>query len=400
MLARFMAATYGITRGRVGGASSNDNNSYKSGSASPESEMDDNNSSHNDSSNNSSASADNGLDDNKSSLNKEFDDNNIGNSNQEEEECAPYRVLGVGHDNKTNEVLVSPAARDAKSNVLFFPGDVHDFRANMLGGVFNDFADFAYERVADVLASKFGSGDECNVWVVRPARFHQRAFSCFDNFVDANELGAATAYSSAGSAIKHLLALVENVRETLQQQGVSVSTDLPIHLVGFSKGVIVLNQLITELAICKREGFKSNNRREGQLADVSSYHKFFSQVCSIHWVDGGNGSQRGVVPSDERALSAVHDFSNARLFVHVTPYQYESTERPWIKLEIHEFIQKMRRFQVDVQLKMYYDGEAGSIHSHFQLLRDFEAQSTFSPLKTHSFSSPEHALPHIHIQSL
>lgn len=59
---------------------------------------------------------------------------------------------------------------------------------------------------------------------------------------------------------------------------VSVSTDLPIHLVGFSKGVIVLNQLITELAICKREGFKSNNRREGQLADVSSYHKFFSQV--------------------------------------------------------------------------------------------------------------------------
>lgn len=105
-------------------------------------------------------------------------------------------------------MLVSPAARDAKSNVLFFPGDVHDFRANMLGGVFNDFADFAYERVADVLASKFGSGDECNVWVVRPARFHQRAFSCFDNFVDANELGAATACTTACVVAGYIVGLV------------------------------------------------------------------------------------------------------------------------------------------------------------------------------------------------
>lgn len=59
---------------------------------------------------------------------------------------------------------------------------------------------------------------------------------------------------------------------------VTVSTDLPVHLVGFSKGVTVLNQLITELAVCKREGFKSNNRREELLSDISTYHKFFSKV--------------------------------------------------------------------------------------------------------------------------
>lgn len=59
---------------------------------------------------------------------------------------------------------------------------------------------------------------------------------------------------------------------------VNVTTDLPVHLVGFSKGVIVLNQLVTELAICKREGFKSNNRREALLNDISTYHKFFSKV--------------------------------------------------------------------------------------------------------------------------
>lgn len=212
-----MAATYGITRGRVGAASADNNNSNKGDGASPESEMENNN--NNNENNSSNITLNNDLGDNNSFLNKEHNNN----SNQEEEECTPYRVLGVGFANKcvaatiqtfavkdtspvltrlhchlyvydvrTNEVLVSPAVRDAKSNVLFFPGDVHDFRANMLGGAFNEFADFAYERVADVLSRKFGSGDDCNVWIVRPARFHQRAFSCFDNFVDANEFGAAT----------------------------------------------------------------------------------------------------------------------------------------------------------------------------------------------------------------
>ncbi|TYZ66988.1 hypothetical protein PybrP1_007699, partial [[Pythium] brassicae (nom. inval.)] len=298
------------------------------------------------------------------------DCSNNDNNNQTSQE--PLRVLGVGWDNMENELLVAPTQREAKSNVIFFPGDVQDFRADMVSGAFPEFCEFAYEHAAAVLADKFGG--DCNVWVIRPAHFFQRAFSCFDNFVETNEIGAATAYSSSGTAIKHLLALLESVRCTLLQRGVSVATDLPLHLVGFSKGVIVLNQLITELAICKREGFKSNNRREALLDDVSTYHKFFSQVRSIHWVDGGNASSRGCVPSNERALAAIHDVSNARLVVHVTPYQYDSKDRPWIKQEIEEFIQQMRRHHVDVQLKMYNEGEVASIHSHFQLLRDFEVQ--------------------------
>lgn len=76
---------------------------------------------------------------------------------------------------------------------------------------------------------------------------------------------------------------------------VTVATDLPIHLVGFSKGAIVLNQLVTELAICKRSGFKSNNRREGLLTDISIYHKFFSKVRRL---SGGLGSLRSCVASD------------------------------------------------------------------------------------------------------
>lgn len=146
------------------------------------------------------------------------DNNNTTTNNQTRQE--PLRVQGVGWNNmcvsrlfnttdeiayhpvhsqlrsatyRENEVLVAPAPaqREAKSNVIFFPGDVQDFSANMASGAFSEFSEFAYERVAAVLADKFGG--DCNVWVIRPAHFFQRAFSCFDNFVETNEIGAATA---------------------------------------------------------------------------------------------------------------------------------------------------------------------------------------------------------------
>lgn len=97
---------------------------------------------------------------------------------------------------RINEVLVSLAAqREATSNVVFFPGDVMDFGAAMASGAYHEFSDFAYERVASVLGDKFG--DNCNVWVIRPARLYQSAFSCFDHFVASNEFGAATSCTTA-----------------------------------------------------------------------------------------------------------------------------------------------------------------------------------------------------------
>ncbi|KAF1317746.1 Conserved developmentally regulated protein, partial [Globisporangium splendens] len=333
-----------------------------------------------------------------SSNNDIADSNNIlSSSSSASDDRQTHRVLSVGRANRKNEVLVS-GTKDAACTVLFFPGDVQDFEAAMyvlrtsatvlralMSSTFSEFSEYAYEHVAERLVEKFG--DKSNVWVFRPSQLYQNAFSCFDNFVASrNEFGAATSYTSTGSAINHLLALMQNVRDTLYNQ--------EVHLVGFSKGVVVLNQLITELAVCKREGFKSNNRREKLLSDISTYHNFFSKVCSIHWVDGGNGSQPGVVPLNEKAL-------NTKLVVHVTPYQYESKDRPWIKEEIQAFIRRMWHCHMDVQLKMYYGGEPGSIHSHFQLLRDFKVQcAPQSASKLDAFSSPEHSPPHIPIESL
>lgn len=49
---------------------------------------------------------------------------------------------------------------------------------------------------------------------------------------------------------------------------VSISLELPIHLIGFSKGGCVLNQLVTELAgsSSPTSNLHSNNDVEGELS--------------------------------------------------------------------------------------------------------------------------------------
>jgi hypothetical protein len=49
---------------------------------------------------------------------------------------------------------------------------------------------------------------------------------------------------------------------------VSISLELPVHLVGFSKGACVLNQLVTELAgsSSPTSNIHSNNDVEGELS--------------------------------------------------------------------------------------------------------------------------------------
>ena len=111
---------------------------------------------------------------------------------------------------------------------------------------------------------------------------------------------------------------------------VIVSTAVPIHLLGFSKGGIVLNQLVTELVRCSFNKKRSVSGQHRQGSAFASTRQFFSsvrscvsdfvylfvrcltlwcyvyiQVNSIHWLDPGNGSLRGAMPTDDMSLSVL-----------------------------------------------------------------------------------------------
>ncbi|RLN66311.1 hypothetical protein BBP00_00002277 [Phytophthora kernoviae] len=283
-------------------------------------------------------------------------------------ERSSFRLHSRGWLDRENELYLSiPKTEAAYCNVLFFPGDVQDFKCEMMAGPFADYCEYSYDNVAELLSDKFG--DTCNVWVVRPSHFVHGAYSSFDNFVSTNEYGAATEYDPTAYAAKNLASLMQNTQAALKRQGVKLSTALPIHLLGFSKGGVVLNQLVTEL------------------------------INSIHWLDSGNGSLQGVLPSDELALTVLSRYEHLRLFVHVTPYQYEADTRPWIKTEVNSFVKKMDLLGADIQLIMYYEGDEGSLSSHFQILQDFEASRSFRSKGGGVKNSPEHAVQPVRIQA-
>lgn len=99
-----------------------------------------------------------------------------------------------------------------------------------------------------------------------------KTFSCYDNFVVSNNLGTPT-YSEMNGALSHLKELVINILKKLsgleddscmsdQEKcpGSEVEDDLydSINLIGFSKGCVVLNQLITEVHTLSKNSSSEN----------------------------------------------------------------------------------------------------------------------------------------------
>ncbi|DAZ97750.1 TPA: hypothetical protein N0F65_009030 [Lagenidium giganteum] len=309
------------------------------------------------------------------------------------------RLLVEGWQERRNDVLVS-YVHHAKCTVVYFPGDVQDFTENMSEDSYSDFGSFAYECVVELLLERFGS--ESNVVIVRPSRFHHGVFSCFDNFTQCNKLGATTAYHGDGDACRHLLCLLQGVEDRLSLPNV---LERPIHVVGFSKGGVVLSQLVTELAALsfgRHPRDSDNNSDEASSAQLAA-RTLFRAVSSMHWLDAGNGSLRGVFPSNDTSLRSLRDFRELKLVVHVTPYQYCSSDRRWIRKEAHSFVERLKQLQTGAHLIKYYEHESAtvpSLHTHFSLLRDFDVHGQSSGKMEAFRQSPVQPLQPVQIQAV
>ena len=78
---------------------------------------------------------------------------------------------------------------------------------------------------------------------------------------------------------------------------VPVST--PVTLIGFSKGVVVLNQVLRELSTLSTHGLT---------------------LSSMVWLDGGHNGGRDIWPTDRRLLQRLAE-AGVKVEVRVSPYQ-------------------------------------------------------------------------------
>ncbi len=167
----------------------------------------------------------------------------------------------------------------------------------------------------------------------------------------------------------HLMKLVQNSLRKFNQNEKFIP-DLPLILIGFSKGCIVLNELCNELEfidnVMRNEETSSiPNEVSTQLVD------FFNRVDHLVWLDGGHfGQSNGWINKNEIINSIKkYDF---KCYVYVTSYQMKSHKYLAIE-EYKKFILLLQESGIKFKNIYYFEDEEDfDINTHFNLLNNFD----------------------------
>ncbi|KFU84978.1 UPF0565 protein C2orf69 [Chaetura pelagica] len=258
---------------------------------------------------------------------------------------------------------------------------------------------WSFENIATILARRFPSSF---VWVVKCSRMHLHKFSCYDNFVASNMFGAPE-HSTDFGAFRHLHALLVNAFRLsqnimLSQKSVhGVSKDAKIAackpqpqsvptindcsstererdceccnnsamnfiipsavgavsftLIGFSKGCVVLNQLLYELEEAKKD----------KNTDV-----FLKSIKAIYWLDGGHSGRSNTWVTCPQVLKELAQ-TGIEVHAHVTPYQVFDTMRSWIGRQHEKFVQILEEFGVEINDQLHFADDVPSLDNHFRV---------------------------------
>lgn len=202
------------------------------------------------------------------------------------------------------------------------------------------------------------------ILIIKPSKMGLLTFSCFQNFVEVNNFGAPT-YSKSMDSLQHLRALLINIEEVLKSQHQNkagtgnfiLKKDMPIKLIGFSKGSVVLNQFLYSFSALKDN-------------PVEEITQFTNRISDFYWLEGGHSgsaetwvTKKGVLENFAEMKITVH--------IHVTPYQVFCDTRPRIGKEERFFRETLQRLGVKVLRTLHFEEEPRCIENHFKVLKVF-----------------------------
>lgn len=245
----------------------------------------------------------------------------------------------------------------AKETVLFFPGDRMESEEELVKRLMDP------DGMLDVLQEKFPSRD---VMVVQPTRYEPpgqaNAYACYDNFLERSTWsGDPIGYhTEQGKGLKHLTAILEEA-----EGAHGMGKDLPVTLIGFSKGCVVLNQLLTELAVVA----------DGASPTGPGYG---ARIHAIHFVDAGL-NRPGAYPTGIDVAQHLAN-SGARVYFHGTPRQWNVLTRSWILEEKSRSLALLRELGAVVSERLYLEDRCYDDHTaHFEILELFDPHLPPSP---------------------
>ncbi|KAL7648714.1 UNVERIFIED_CONTAM: hypothetical protein RMT77_000621 [Armadillidium vulgare] len=287
-----------------------------------------------------------------------------------------FQKLGpvMGNINLYNEIICTKLKQNVRnydSVTVYFGGDVQDYPEVMSSHRdHGKYIQWNLLNMVSILSLKFPSSIVC---VIKPKRIEFKTFSCYDNFVPSNNLGAPT-YTELHGSLSHLRNLLKNALSKLSESANSCEAkentctnendtekSLNINLIGFSKGCVVLNQLITEIYTLSQ----TQNEENDDLL------QFWRKIKSIYWLDGGHSGGKHTWITQRSILNNLATFPDLSIHVHVTPYQVRDERRPWIRTECKSFVETLKRANANISYKLHFEEETPSLEKHFEVLDAF-----------------------------
>lgn len=284
--------------------------------------------------------------------------------------CNPRRVndllvLRPSEQHCRRDSNAELTSQDGSSNahVVFFHGDIQNLQEEMaVQPEGAKWLSWSLEQVALSLGRRF---PDRTVWVVRASSMYLHMFSSYHNFVEGNLFGAPEhgPYSADFGAFQHLRGLLSHGMERaslpdpLPPPG-GASTIPPgfsLTLVGFSKGCVVLNQMVYELA---------GAQADPQMAP------FVESISDIYWLDGGHPGGSGTWVTDKSALRELAS-SGVSIHAHVTPYEVRDPMRAWVGCEHATFVKILGELGAHLTQKIHFEDEPASILNHFRVIQEF-----------------------------
>lgn len=135
----------------------------------------------------------------------------------------------------------------------------------------------------------------------------------------------------------------------------SIPSGFSLTLVGFSKGCVVLNQMVYELA--------------GARADPQVSH-FVERISDMYWLDGGHPGGSETWVTHKQALKELAS-SGVAIHAHVTPYEVCDPMRAWVGRDHRYFIKTLEEFGACPSQKLHFEDETPSIENHFRVILEF-----------------------------
>lgn len=230
----------------------------------------------------------------------------------------------------------------------------------------NRWKNWSLEDTCCLLREKFPGA---SIWIVRPSTMLRYLFACFHNFVKSSIIGVPE-YAHDHGALPHLFWLLRDaIKQVVKGGGVRISKEamfsLPLILIGFSKGCVVLNQLVHEL------GKYVHLQEEAQgTSNIEQLRSFVHQIKAIYWLDAGHSGEKEAWVTDDHLLDHLAALG-AKVRVHVTPHQVKCPARPWIGEEEKAFVTKLKKRGVDVEDTLHFGDDERSLEKHFRVLDAF-----------------------------